>query len=1663
MKKNDTIIRKRRVRKLPVVILLMFLINCRLCVVGAEDRIAGTWRNVETSPPEEDEWNSKEADTTEVSEDDEPTGRETDVATSPPEEDESEQEDTEPAETDTEIEELSEEDQTDEPEAENPRKSMRKAAGPETNRIELKLMLEAPERVRMYDRLPVTVRLTCDGEDYTDRLLGAGQEASIDFTIKTENKEVKINSKALDCETGMACHQYNIPINEDNFNIFLPNQTYTVCATLCMEDAQSDVMYCCNSDTVKVVLMERIARLRLSGYAEESYDYRTCFGADKALRLSVDIQDITDAEISDKAVCSNELSKIDFALDGYDNDVISIEDEKQSPSNNNVAFRIKGVGTTSIIVNAFGSSVYSVASEKIRIVVRNSPLFEEDFVIWYMPKDSRKAVCYSFEQWQSVLEEQENWVSGTVTIALSDVGRKYYNVLAESRQPDNKKDTIVINKGTLQTYCFWAEHTERNASTREVENGTRAFTVGIDMETPEIGAFTVDENYFAPTKTETQQYYAKEFVLSGSFADSGSGVKTIEYTTDYRKAESAVEWVPVEITESAGVVTSFCITLKNGSYRAIAVRACDYAGNVSEPCFVKNEKGAFIQVIVDDTAPVLQVRATAGGMPYTGEGENWTNAGVCYQLSPRSLTDSPAGIYQYKYTYETIGAAVNREMQDENGCVWETLWPEDSGDGILRVGLTERMDRNGYYSFQAISKSGVRSEVLVRERILLQQSLAALKEHMQTQTKDGRKNEWYNKASGVPIINFIYPEYDSGAETEEYAAPITLYYKLVAEEQTGTVLRQEGKATIGVTDGQCYDKTGFIVTRESLEKLRIDFGYDSATGYAQDGIYTLEYWLGDKAGNVSEKKCFTYKIDTHEPTNLTVMVDGETMELSSAEAIVYERFYAKAVTGSASAEYGISGKASVRIVKEEKISDWGGVYEDGDSFAINPCTRCVLHVIAEDGAGNIAEGRTRGIVVDDRRPEGTGPGKLLTQAPQGANENGFYNQDIVIKVSLEDVPDRESCAGLMRVAYTVGADEEAIAQETELFSFIEALPTDAQISAASRFEATQLINAKANEGNQAYISVTAIDRCGNTATSMQTLKIDVTSPEVTITFDNDNAQNGCYYNMPRTAHIHVHELNFDPARVEICAIRDGQDITPSVSQWRSEGSEHYAEILFAEDGDYTLSVKCTDLADNESEETLVPPFTIDRTRPEVSVVLKGDDTHVTNDGYFHTRVMAEITVMEHNFVPEDFVIRTDIPARMSTWRQNGDTHTIALVLEGDGNHTLEAAYTDLAGNPMSPLEPVAFVIDTIAPEIFISGVTDESANAGEVIPVITVRDANTDAEDISIAVETGRGDCIRISRDILRKSEEEYVCTLSEMTDQKDDIYYLTVCATDRAGNKSERRLRFSLNRRGSAYDLSEVLRVMDTYYNTYETLSDIKIIEMNVDEVEEYQFRLSRNGEMLPQVVLSNVEQSGSERIGYTYVYNIAKENFAQEGTYRLGIYSRDRAGNKVNNTLDANGEDIRFVIDNTAPKVIFDGVESGMLYDATEHTVNVMVTDNFALDEAQLILVNDKGETLMCWEYLDLVEQAGDIAVITIPECKQELSLLFRARDAAGNVSVPERGTGETPSDFLVTTNKWVQLTKRPAKTPLGRLLIGIAAATGVIALFSTFVLYYKKHKLG
>ena len=161
---------------------------------------------------------------------------------------------------------------------------------------------------------------------------------------------------------------------------------------------------------------------------------------------------------------------------------------------------------------------------------------------------------------------------------------------------------------------------------------------------------------------------------------------------------------------------------------------------------------------------------------------------------------------------------------------------------------------------------------------MIQHKLPELIPAQESGADEGKcKNGWYNKASGVPNIRFVYPEYDTGIISKEYGAPVTIHYTLSASEistnnnsyntynnidndidndidnntniTTGLILENSiTKGVLNSYDTYCNSsgKNIFKLTEDNPADYVIDFEYDKATGYAKDSIYTLTYWMTDK-------------------------------------------------------------------------------------------------------------------------------------------------------------------------------------------------------------------------------------------------------------------------------------------------------------------------------------------------------------------------------------------------------------------------------------------------------------------------------------------------------------------------------------------------------------------------------------------------------------------------------------------------------------------------------------------------------------------------------------------------------------------------------------------------------------------------------------------------
>lgn len=214
------------------------------------------------------------------------------------------------------------------------------------------------------------------------------------------------------------------------------------------------------------------------------------------------------------------------------------------------------------------------------------------------------------------------------------------------------------------------------------------------------------------------------------------------------------------------------------------------------------------------------------------------------------------------------------------------------------------------------------------------------------------------------------------------------------------------------------------------------------------------------------------------------------------------------------------------------------------------------------------------------------------------------------------------------------------------------------------------------------------DLAGNKSNTetMNEITIDKTAPVISVSYDNNNARNGHYYNASRTATITITEHNFNASEVSVQTTAQGAS-APGVSGWSTSGDRHTATVTFGSDADYTFDISYTDLAGNAAADYAQESFTVDLTNPEVEI------SGVANKSANKGTVAPVITLSDTNYDTQGITItligsergRVDISNMLTmATMANGQTMTFLNFGEGmDDIYTLTAEAVDMAGNETS--------------------------------------------------------------------------------------------------------------------------------------------------------------------------------------------------------------------------------------------------------------------------------------------------------------------------------------------------------------------------------------------
>ncbi len=828
--------------------------------------------------------------------------------------------------------------------------------------------------------------------------------------------------------------------------------------------------------------------------------------------------------------------------------------------------------------------------------------------------------------------------------------------------------------------------------------------------------------------------------------------------------------------------------------------------------------------------------------------------------------------------------------------------------------------------------------------------------------------------------------------------------------------------------------------------------------FSEDAIYTLDVQTTDLAKNNTAHSTEYFVIDTTLPEITGIVFSENKEDIDSFESTTFSSY-----------KYFSNGDTTVEIFAKDitsgiqEISLYGIDYSDdaaGKKVEFNPSSKNFVEgqrevkysfVLPASFKGNIYaqatdysfnksdsdsdDGFTKsiGVVIEDANKHKETL-EMDIKANVEPNENGFYNADLPITFTVKD-----NYSGIHNLTYKVGSSD--------------AVQVDFLDEKDVTYVWTQdlVVNAASNNNNKVEVFVSYVDNAGNPHQTKQTFqvnyKIDVTDPVISVTYDNNKSANELYFNANRVATVTIEELNFDVEDVIFTITRDGSPYTaiiPSADSWKHDNINHSVKIAFATDGDYTFDVSYTDLAQNKNKgvnynnSVAATKFTIDKTKPVIREI-SFNNNNALNGNYYNSSRSATIVIREHNFIPSKSLVimsanndgtQVAIPTPSSWKNIEPDVYSAVVNFTNDAVYKITASSVDLADNTADEFPEQEFCIDNIDPEVVVTNIVPSSANKDKVAPVIKVTDTNIDYSNVSVTlVGNKRGQVACVGK--IENPHNGYIFTFDNIEKEKenDDIYTLSVVATDMAGRTNkfitafdangksmqikENQFRFSVNRFGSTYLVSSDVLAMNG--KVVKQANDVVIQEINPNKLSNQKIIIYKGGSSAIELVENEdykVEVTGGNGSWYTYTYTIFKKNFTEEGFYSIDISSLDEAGNVAQNTLDTKNQRLEFGIDATKPKINITNLENNSVEEVESYYRVVINVSDLSLSNVSIFL--DGAEItpeIDGYDYSFYVKGSTSLS-----ESKHSLKVI--AVDNAGNthtVSIDE---------FTITTSRLVAL---------------------------------------
>ena len=500
-----------------------------------------------------------------------------------------------------------------------------------------------------------------------------------------------------------------------------------------------------------------------------------------------------------------------------------------------------------------------------------------------------------------------------------------------------------------------------------------------------------------------------------------------------------------------------------------------------------------------------------------------------------------------------------------------------------------------------------------------------------------------------------------------------------------------------------------------------------------DGDHTIVATVTDLAGNTADSATLTFTVDTTLSVPTIDLMDASDSGSSNSDNITRDTTPAFTLgnidADVISVQVLINGTAYPATLTDGTWTFTAPELADGD-YSVT--------VQVTDDAGNVQTSTALAVTVD-----------TSVAAP-------------VIALSDDTGTPGDNQTRDATPGFTVSTDPDA-------FSVMVSIDGGTPVAATKAADGQWHIDSTALADGDHTIVATVTDLAGNTATSSLTFTVDTTLSVPTIdladasdsgSLNSDNITNDT------TPAFTLGNIDADVTKVQVLINGTAYDAVKAEGKWTFTAPE-------LADGDYSITVQVTDDAGNVQTSTALA-ITVD-TSVAAPVIALSDDTGTAGDNQTNDATPGFTITTENDAVSVMVSIDGGKPVA-ATKDADGQWHIDSTAL-ADGDHTIVATVTDLAGNTAT--SSLTFTVDTTlsVPTIDLADASDSgSLNSDNITndttPAFTLGNIDADVTKVQVLINGTAYDAV--------KAEGKWTFTAPELA---DGDYSISVQVTDDAGN----------------------------------------------------------------------------------------------------------------------------------------------------------------------------------------------------------------------------------------------------------------------------------------